>query len=203
MTRVRPAGREFVLATTNRGKLAEFRELLADASIRLDPFDGNPEDAPEETGLTFVENALIKARHASLVSGRPAIADDSGICVAALGGAPGVHSARFAGTGAGDRDNVDLLLERLGDTPDDRRQASFHCVIVALDGPDDPAPLIASGRWRGRIARAPSGNNGFGYDPVFVDTGLGMTAAELDPKTKNRISHRGRACRTFLEILRI
>lgn len=203
MNRAQPAARDFILATTNRGKLAEFREILAGASIRLEPFDSNAEEAPEETGLTFVENALIKARHAALASGRPVIADDSGICVAALNGAPGVRSARFAGAGASDRDNVELLLDRLGDVPDDRRQAFFHCVVVALDGPDDPAPLIASGRWHGRIAHAPSGANGFGYDPVFIDSRLGMTAAELDPETKNRLSHRGQACRALLEMLRI
>jgi XTP/dITP diphosphohydrolase len=195
MNQAQPAGRDFIMATTNRGKLAEFREILAGVSIRLDMFNGSPEEAPEETGLTFVENALIKARHASLASGRPAIADDSGICVAALDGAPGVRSARFAG--------VELLLDRLGDVPDDRRQAFFHCVIVALDGPDDPAPLVASGRWHGRIALAPSGANGFGYDPVFIDPGLEMTAAELDPETKNRVSHRGQACRALLDLLRI
>jgi XTP/dITP diphosphohydrolase len=201
MNQAEPAERVFVLATTNRGKLAEFRDLLADVSIRLDLFGGNPEDAPEETGLTFVENALIKARHASRASGRPAIADDSGLCVAALDGAPGVRSARFAGQGASDHANVELLLERLGDTADDRRQAFFHCVIVALDHPDDPAPLIASGRWHGSIARAPSGAGGFGYDPVFVAADLGQTAAELDRQTKNRISHRGQASRALVAML--
>ena len=201
MSEARPAVRDFVLATTNRGKLAEFRKILSDTSIRLDPFDGNPKEAPEETGLTFVENALIKARHATLASGRPAIADDSGICVAALGGAPGVRSARFAGAGASDRDNVELLLERLGDAPDDRRQAFFHCVIVVLQCPDDPAPLIASGQWHGRISDTPSGTNGFGYDPVFIDSGLGKTAAELDAETKNRVSHRAQACRALLALL--
>lgn len=181
----------FVLATSNPGKLAEYRELFADAPIAFDPLDAAT--APEETGLSFVENALIKARHASASTGRPAIADDSGLCVAALGGAPGVRSARYAGPGASDRDNLERLLEALDGVEPERRDAAFHCVIVALLAPDDPVPIIGSGRWHGSIATEPRGSGGFGYDPVFYDPRLGMTAAELSPETKNAVSHRARA----------
>jgi XTP/dITP diphosphohydrolase len=125
------------------------------------------------------------------------MADDSGLCVAALNGAPGVHSARYAGPGASDDDNLRKLLDDLESVGPDRRQAEFHCVIVALAAPSDPAPMIAAGRWAGTIAPAPRGENGFGYDPVFVDLELGVTAAELDPETKNAISHRSRACRAL------
>jgi XTP/dITP diphosphohydrolase len=188
----RPAGRaSFILATTNPGKLAEYRELFADAPIAFEALDAAT--APEETGQSFVENALIKARHASASRGRPAIADDSGLCVAALGGAPGVRSARYAGPDASDRDNLEQLLAELEGVEPDRRDAFFHCVIVALSRPDDPAPVIASGRWNGRIAIEPSGAGGFGYDPVFYDPKLGMTAAELSAETKNAVSHRARA----------
>lgn len=190
----------WMLATTNSGKLAEFRELLADAPIVLEPLDG-ASNVPEETGLSFVENALIKARHASLASGKPAIADDSGLCVAALGGAPGVLSARYAGLEATDRDNLELLLTELADLKDSERHAVFHCVIVALQKPDDPAPVVASGRWPGVIATAPKGRNGFGYDPVFFDPDLGMTAAELEPASKNAVSHRSRACQELRRLL--
>jgi XTP/dITP diphosphohydrolase len=188
-------GADWILATTNPGKLAEYRELLSDSPIRLDPLDPASIDAPEETGLSFVENALIKARHAARVSGRAAIADDSGLCVTALGCEPGVRSARYAGPGASDAENIEWLLERMDGIEEGRRQAQFHCVIVALSAPDDPAPIIATGRWPGSITRSPRGTNGFGYDPIFFDPELGLTAAELEPQKKNAISHRGRACR--------
>lgn len=182
---------EWVLASSNRGKLAEFRELLAATGIQLGSFAG---EGPEETGLSFVENALIKARHAARHSGRPALADDSGLCVAALGGAPGVFSARYAGAGATDAANVERLLAELEGLEPADRQAEFVCVVVALRGPEDQDPVIAAGRWPGRIATAPQGCNGFGYDPVFVDPGRGRTAAELTAAEKNAISHRSRAC---------
>jgi XTP/dITP diphosphohydrolase len=195
------AGREdWILATTNPGKLAEFLKLLAGTPIELRPLDADYE-APEETGLSFVENALIKARHASRASGRPAIADDSGLCVAALDGGPGVHSARFAGADASDRENLDKLLTDLAGVEPDRRQAAFHCVIVAVRAPDDPAPCIASGRWPGMIATAPRGTHGFGYDPVFLDPESGLTAAELAPDRKNAASHRNRACQELKRLL--
>jgi XTP/dITP diphosphohydrolase len=189
-----------VLASTNAGKLAEFRELLADTPIELAA--NLPADAaPAETGATFVENALIKARHAALVTGRPALADDSGLCVDGLGGAPGVVSARYAGPAATDADNVAQLLDALERFTGRARRATFHCVIVALASPDDPAPIIATGRWHGEIAEAPRGEFGFGYDPVFLDPGSARTAAELSPAVKNRISHRARACADLKRLL--
>jgi len=185
---------DWILATTNLGKLAEYRELLADTPIVLEALDPNTGDAPEETGLSFAENALIKARHACRASGGRAMADDSGLCVAALGGAPGVRSARYAGADATDRDNLEKLLAELAAVDVRSRDAVFHCVIVALEAPDDPAPVIAIGQWHGRIAMEPAGSNGFGYDPVFYDPELRMTAAELPPDRKNAVSHRARAC---------
>jgi XTP/dITP diphosphohydrolase len=191
----------WILASTNAGKLAEFRELFAGTSIELEALEPGSPRVPEETGRTFVENALIKARHAADLTGRRAIADDSGLSVEALGGAPGVHSARYAGAGATDRANVERLLRELVDVPPAGRRASFYCVIVALERPDDPAPVIASGRWSGVIAAAPRGTNGFGYDPVFLDPALGRTAAELSPVEKNRVSHRARACAELRRLL--
>jgi XTP/dITP diphosphohydrolase len=191
----------WILASTNAGKLAEFRELLAGTPIRLEALVQGSGGAPEETGLSFVENALIKARHAASVSGQHAIADDSGLCVAALGGAPGVRSARFAGPDASDRDNIERLLEKLEGVEPARRSAAFYCVIVALERADDPAPLIATGRWPGAIATEPRGSNGFGYDPIFLDRALGLTAAELTPASKNAVSHRARACAELRRLL--
>jgi XTP/dITP diphosphohydrolase len=185
---------DWILATTNPGKLSEYRELLAGTPITLEALDPASGAVPEESGATFVENALIKARHACRVSNRPAMADDSGLCVTALTGAPGVHSARYAGSNASDRDNLERLLSELSGIEPARRDAVFHCVIVALEHPDDPAPVIATGQWRGRIATAPRGKNGFGYDPVFYVLELEMTAAELPSARKNAISHRARAC---------
>jgi XTP/dITP diphosphohydrolase len=191
----------WILASTNPGKLAEFRELFAGTSIELEALESGSRRVPEETGRTFVENALIKARHAAGLTGRRAIADDSGLSVEALGGAPGVHSARYAGPAASDRDNIDRLLRELSGLPPAERRASFFCVIVALERPDDPAPVIATGRWNGVIAAQPRGTNGFGYDPVFLDPGLGRTAAELAPAEKNRVSHRARACAELRRLL--
>lgn len=193
----------WVLATSNRGKVAELTALLAEAGlpIRLSAQSDLHVTVPEETGTTFVENALLKARHAARVTQLPAIADDSGLVVSALGGAPGVHSARFAGTHADDRSNIAKLLALLAHQDLDR-SARFHCVLVALEHPDDPAPLIASGSWAGQIALGPEGSGGFGYDPVFFDPRLGRTAAELAPAEKNRVSHRGIALRELVELLK-
>lgn len=192
----------WVLATANRGKVAELSALLAEAGIdlRVTAQSELGVDAPPETGTTFVENALQKARHAARITGLPAIADDSGLVVAALGGAPGVRSARFAGERADDGANVAKLLAALGPALD--RSARFHCVLVALESPNDAAPAIATGSWTGQIARAPRGSGGFGYDPVFFDPTLGRTAAELDPAEKNRVSHRGTALRGLIELLK-
>jgi XTP/dITP diphosphohydrolase len=193
----------WVLATGNRGKLAELTRLLADAGLdlRMTPQSELGVEAPPETGATFVENALTKARHAARITGMPAIADDSGLVVPALRGAPGVRSARFAGETADDDANIAKLLAAL-EAPSLDRAARFHCVLVALEHPDDPAPLLATGSWSGYVARAPKGTGGFGYDPVFFDAKLGRTAAELDAAAKNRVSHRGQALRRLVELLK-
>lgn len=192
----------WVLATGNRGKVAELTALFTEAGLAITvTAQAELGVAPlPETGATFIENALAKARHAARVTGLPAMADDSGLVVAALGGAPGVRSARFAGEDADDAANVAKLLERLGPAPD--RSAEFHCALVALEHPEGPAPLVATGTWKGEIARERKGRGGFGYDPVFFDPALGRTAAELDPQEKNRLSHRGAALRRLVELLK-
>lgn len=192
---------EIVLASGNAGKLREFEQLFADWSVAVRPQSHFAVTPPEETGVTFVENALIKARAAAAATGMAALADDSGICVDALQGAPGVRSARFAGTHGDDAANNARLLELLAGVPPDRRQAAFHCVLVLLRHADDPVPLIATGRWDGRIATTAHGGGGFGYDPLFVDAASGRHAAELDAATKNRLSHRGRAAARLREQL--
>jgi XTP/dITP diphosphohydrolase len=184
---------KLVLASGNAGKLAELRQLLEGRGITLVAQGELGVEDVEETGLTFIENALLKARHAARATGLPALADDSGLCVDALGGAPGLYSARYAGGHGDARANIDKLLGALREVPDERRTAHFHAVVVLLRHTDDPQPLVAEGSWHGRILRAPRGDGGFGYDPVFLDPEHGRTAAELDPGLKNRISHRGRA----------
>ena len=192
-----------VLASSNRGKLAEIREVLTDTGIELAAQSEFDIEDVDESGATFVENALLKARHAARVSGLPALGDDSGICVDALGGSPGLRSARYAGGHGDAAANIAKLLDALDGVDDAERGAHFHCTIVLLQTADDPAPLIAEGRWRGRILHAPRGDNGFGYDPVFYDPVLGMGAAELDAVTKNRVSHRGQALARLRELLAI
>lgn len=182
-----------VLASGNAGKLVELRAMLADLPLRIVPQRELGVDDVPETGTTFVENALIKARHASQTTGLPALADDSGLIVDALGGAPGLYSARYAGSPTDDAANNAKLLQALDGLPDARRSARFYAVIVLLRHADDPQPLIAEGRWEGRILDAPRGNNGFGYNPVFFDPACGLTAAEMEPAQKNRISHRALA----------
>jgi XTP/dITP diphosphohydrolase len=184
---------KWVLASSNAGKLEEIRAILADAGIELVAQSALGIDDAEETGATFVENALIKARHAARRSGLPALADDSGLCVAALGGAPGLRSARYAGRHGDSAANIAHLLDALREVPPERRAAHFHCTIVLLNAPDDPAPLIAEGRWHGSILAAPRGSGGHGYDPVFLDPASGLSAAELPPAAKNVVSHRARA----------
>ncbi|MGH8480480.1 MAG: RdgB/HAM1 family non-canonical purine NTP pyrophosphatase [Gammaproteobacteria bacterium] len=191
-------GRTLVVATGNAGKLREISAVLGDLGITVVPFV--PEDLAE-TGMSFVENALIKARHAALETDRPALADDSGLEVDALGGAPGVYSARYAGAGASDGDNLARLLAEMADVEDERRTARFHCVLAYLRHPQDPVPLIAHGVWEGRILRAPCGNNGFGYDPVFYVSSHRCSSAELPPAVKNRLSHRGQALRRLCRLL--
>jgi XTP/dITP diphosphohydrolase len=190
-----------VVATGNRGKLAEIREVLAHTGIELVAQSELGISDAEETGATFIENALIKARHASRASGLPALGDDSGICVDALGGAPGLISARYGGMHGDAVANIAKLLAALEGVEDARRSAHFHCTIVLLQNAEDPAPLIAEGRWSGRILHAPRGNRGFGYDPVFFDPALGMGAGELDADVKNRVSHRGQALARLRELL--
>jgi XTP/dITP diphosphohydrolase len=197
--------RRWVLASGNRGKIHELAALFAEAGLagfELVPQADLGVAPAAETGATFVENALLKARHAAASTGLPALADDSGLAVAALGGAPGVRSARFAGAAADDRANVAKLLAALSGADPAARTAAFHCVLVALRAPDDPAPIIATGCWRGRIALQPVGTHGFGYDPVFFDPALGRTAAQLDAAAKNRVSHRGQALRALVTQLR-
>nr|WP_295440606.1 RdgB/HAM1 family non-canonical purine NTP pyrophosphatase [uncultured Thiodictyon sp.] len=194
-------GEFIVLASNNPGKVREFSQLLADARIRVisQAETGAPEVA--ETGLTFVENAILKARHAAAHSGLAALADDSGIEVDALHGAPGIYSARYAGAGATDADNLKKLLHELDAVADGERTARYQCVLVYLRHPQDPTPLICQGTWEGLILRAPRGEQGFGYDPIFLVPTHGCTAAELDPAEKNRLSHRGQALRQLHHLL--
>lgn len=189
--------KRIVVASGNAGKLAEFNRLLgAEGYEFIAQGELGVQDIPE-TGLTFVENALIKARHAARVTGLPALADDSGLCVEALDGAPGLYSARYAGEPADPVRNIEHLLAGLGELPDEQRGAFFHCTLVLLRHPTDPRPLLAQGEWRGRILHAPRGNGGFGYDPVFLDPASGRTAAEMEPAAKDAASHRGKALRVL------
>ncbi|CAM5397290.1 RdgB/HAM1 family non-canonical purine NTP pyrophosphatase [Rhodanobacter lindaniclasticus] len=182
-----------VLASSNPGKLKEFHALLADSGFEVVAQSSLGITDAEETGASFVENALLKARHAARASGLPALADDSGLCVAHLHGAPGLHSARYAGTHGDNAANNAKLLHALDGVPDAQRNAYFICVLVLLRHAEDPAPLIAEGRWHGRVLHAPRGEGGFGYDPLFLPDDETASAAELAPGLKNRISHRGRA----------
>ena len=181
---------KLVLASGNAGKLVEMQAMLADLPWQIVPQKELGVGDVAETGLTFVENALIKARHASAVTGLPALADDSGLIVDALGGAPGLYSARYAGSPTNDAANNAKLLEALADIPDGQRSARFYAVIVLLRHPEDPQPLICEGRWEGEIIRELRGSNGFGYNPVFMDRNSGLTAAQMEPAQKNAISHR-------------
>jgi XTP/dITP diphosphohydrolase len=196
--------RRLVLASNNPGKLREFRQMLAPLGMEVTPQSELGIAETEEPHGTFVENALAKARHASRSSGMPAFADDSGICVTALGGAPGVQSARYADGGAGGREDQDArnnrkLIDALKGNAD--RGAHYYCVIVLVRHDKDPQPLIAEGRWHGEIIAEPRGAGGFGYDPYFLVRDLGRTAAELMPDEKNAISHRGQAMQRLVEML--
>lgn len=190
-----------VLATGNAGKAREIAALLAPAGIEIVSQAAFGLDSADETGTTFIENALLKARHAAAGSRLPAIADDSGLVVDALEGAPGVHSARYSGTGD-DAANNRKLLAALGALPAEQRSARFVCVAVMLRHPADPLPLVCEGRWEGTIAAAPRGAGGFGYDPLFLPRGDTRTAAQLPPDEKNRLSHRGQAFAALLAGLR-
>jgi len=194
--------RELVLASGNSGKLRELSEMLGNAgwTVRSQNDWGIP-DAVED-GLTFVENALIKARHAARHTGLPALGDDSGLVVDALDGAPGIRSARYAGEPCDSAANIQKLLRAMEQVPDGRRTAHFYCALALVRHADDPAPLVATGSWHGLIASSPQGSGGFGYDPVFRVSGRNCTAAQLDPAVKNRLSHRGRALASLLDQLR-
>ncbi len=191
-----------VLATGNPGKVRELAELLKDFGLDIVAQTECGVESVEETGLTFIENALIKARHAARVTGLPAIADDSGIAVDALQGAPSIYSARYAGEDAADSDNVNKLLAALKDVPEEQRHAAFHCVLVYLRHADDPTPIVCYGRWPGIITHEIAGEGGFGYDPVFYVASAGKTAAQMSKAEKAAVSHRGQALKLLLEALR-
>lgn len=193
---------DIILASRNAKKLAELQDLLDALGYRLRPVSEFSDEAAEEHAPTFVENALLKARHAARVSGLPALADDSGIEVDALNGAPGVHSARYAGPKATDADNNAKLLAALRDVPTHRRTARYVCVLAFVRQPYDPVPVIAQGEWRGVLMHAPRGEGGFGYDPLFWVAEHGKSAAELPAALKNRLSHRARAAAALLQALR-
>lgn len=184
---------KIVLATGNKKKVEELNALLAGMDYTVVPQSEFNVDSVPETGTTFVENAIIKARHAARITGLPAIADDSGIEVDALLGRPGVYSARYAGEDASDQDNLEKLLEEMTGVPAVLRTARYWCVLVYMRHADDPTPIICQASWEGTLATEPEGENGFGYDPIFNVPDLDCTAAELDPATKNRLSHRGKA----------
>jgi XTP/dITP diphosphohydrolase len=194
--------REVVLASRNAKKLAELQDLLEPLGLRLRTIGEFSEVTVEEPAPTFVENALLKARHAAQASGLPALADDSGIEVDALHGAPGVHSARYAGPEASDADNNAKLLAALREVPVTERGARYVCVLALVRSANDPVPVLAEGQWRGHILREGRGANGFGYDPLFHVAAHGKTAAELPPALKNRLSHRARAAAALLQALR-
>ena len=192
---------QIVLASNNQGKVREIGQMLAELELEVVPQSTfNIEDA-EETGLTFVENAIIKARHASAAAGLPAIADDSGLEVDALNGAPGIYSARYAGKGAADEQNLQKLLNELENIPEAERTARFQCLMVYMRHAQDPTPIICQGTWEGIITLEPRGDNGFGYDPVFFVPGHQCTSAQLAPKVKNQLSHRGQALCLLVEAL--
>ena len=191
-----------VLASSNAGKVREFNQLLAGLQLEVVPQSHfNVADA-EETGLTFVENAILKARNAAQHAHRPALADDSGLEVDALDGAPGIYSARYAGPGAGDRANLEKLLAMLAGVPEAQRSARFQCVLVYMRHALDPTPLICQGTWEGRILTEARGRGGFGYDPVFFVPSHGCSSAELPAEVKNALSHRGQALQKLLAALR-
>ncbi|TDN46840.1 XTP/dITP diphosphatase [Scandinavium goeteborgense] len=191
-----------VLATGNAGKVRELASLLNDFGLDVVAQTELNVESVEETGLTFIENAILKARHAAKVTGLPAIADDSGLAVDVLGGAPGIYSARYAGEDASDQQNLEKLLVALKDVPDDKRQAQFHCMLVYMRHAEDPTPLVCHGSWPGVITREAAGNGGFGYDPIFFVPDAGKTAAELSREEKIAVSHRGQALKLLLEALR-
>jgi len=191
-----------VLATGNAGKVRELAHLLADFGLDVVAQTELGVESAEETGLTFIENAILKARHAAAETGLPAIADDSGLAVDFLGGAPGIYSARYAGIDASDQQNLDKLLVALKDVPQGQRNAQFHCVLVYMRHAEDPTPLVCHGSWAGEMTFAEAGAGGFGYDPIFYIPELGKTAAELTREEKSAVSHRGQALKLLLAAMK-
>jgi XTP/dITP diphosphohydrolase len=187
-----------VLASNNAGKVREFNQLLTDSGIEVIPQSEFSVAEIEETGLTFVENALLKARNAAAHTGLPAVADDSGLEVDALQGAPGIYSARYAGAGASDQDNVQKLLDALKNVPEKKRSARFQCLMVYMRHARDPTPRIFQGTWEGQILYETRGDNGFGYDPVFYVPAQRCSSAQLSPEVKNSLSHRGQALKQLV-----
>lgn len=194
--------KKVVLATGNPGKVRELADLLSDFGLDIIAQTELGVDNADETGLTFIENAILKARHAAEITGLPAIADDSGLSVDILGGAPGIYSARYSGEDASDSANLQKLLTTLKDVPAGQRSAQFHCVLVYMRHALDPTPLVCHGYWPGEISFSPSGEGGFGYDPIFFVPELGRSAAELSREEKNAVSHRGQALKLLLDGLR-
>ena len=184
---------KLVLASSNQGKLREFSKLFADFGTDVIPQSDLNVESPEEIGLSFIENALLKARHASAITQLPALADDSGLAIPALDGAPGLFSARFAGSNATDQENLNLLLNRMKDLTGLSRRGNYICSLALVRHAADPDPIVVIGRWHGHIIDSPRGEGGFGYDPIFLPDGLHQTAAQLDSETKNQRSHRGLA----------
>lgn len=195
------AMKKIVLASNNPGKVREFNQLLSGQEIEVIPQSEFGVVEVEETGLTFVENAILKARNAALHTGLAAIADDSGIEVDALNGKPGIYSARYAGVNATDQENLEKLLTALAEQPDAKRTARFQCLMVYMKHAEDPTPLICQGTWEGSILSKPQGDNGFGYDPVFYVPEHNCSSAELSPEVKNQMSHRGQALRLLMDAL--
>ncbi|MBF7979175.1 MULTISPECIES: XTP/dITP diphosphatase [Rahnella] len=191
-----------VLATGNAGKVRELAHLLADFGLDVVAQTELGVESADETGLTFIENAILKARHAAAETGLPAVADDSGLAVDFLGGAPGIYSARYAGVDASDQQNLDKLLVALKDVPQGQRNAQFHCVLVYMRHAEDPTPQVCHGSWPGEIAFAEAGEGGFGYDPIFFVPELGKTAAELTREEKSAVSHRGQALKLLLAAMK-
>lgn len=191
-----------VLATGNAGKVRELAHLLAEFGLDVVAQTELGVESAEETGLTFIENAILKARHASAVTGLPAVADDSGLAVDFLGGAPGIYSARYAGVDASDQQNLDKLLVALKDVPQGQRNAQFHCVLVYMRHAEDPTPLVCHGSWAGEVTFAQAGEGGFGYDPIFYVPELSKTAAELSREEKSAVSHRGQALKLLFAAMK-
>lgn len=194
--------KKIVLATNNQGKVKELQNLLADAGFNVIAQSEYQVPDADETGLTFVENAILKARHTAQLTGLPSIADDSGLAVDALSGAPGIYSARYSGEGATDQKNNQKLLDALKNIADDKRSAYFYCALVFMRHANDPTPIICLGKWNGVILKQPSGQGGFGYDPLFYVPELGCSAAELTREQKSQISHRGQALKLLMEKLK-